>query len=52
MGIITTDTFNKIYSYGRRLDTILWIDPGKLLMAIKPTGYANIESYVFEELQL
>ena len=52
MGIITNDIFNNIYAYGRRLDTILWIDPNNLLIAVKPTGYADIESYIFEELKL
>jgi transcription initiation factor TFIIH subunit 4 len=52
MGIITKDIFNNIYAYGRRLDTILWIDPNNLLIAVKPTGYADIESYIFEELKL
>ena len=52
MGCITNEVFNKVYTYGRRLDAILWIDPTNLLMAVKPTGYADIESYAFEELRI
>lgn len=52
MGYITSEIFNKVYSYGRRLDAILWIDPTKLMMAVKPTSYDDIESYAFEELRV
>jgi transcription initiation factor TFIIH subunit 4 len=52
MGYITSEIFNKVYSYGRRLDAILWIDPTKLMMAVKPTSFDDIESYAFEELRV